>query len=81
MIEKLPAGLIDVRDRALLTLGFAGAFRRPSWSRSTQRTGARSKGGTSPSGASRLPWSAVAAAAKVKRKLVSDVGNAWCCSI
>ncbi len=28
MIEKLPAGLIGVRDRALLTLGFAGAFRR-----------------------------------------------------
>jgi integrase len=28
VIESLPAGLIGIRDRALLTLGFAGAFRR-----------------------------------------------------
>lgn len=28
MVEKLPEGLLGVRDRALLLLGFAGAFRR-----------------------------------------------------
>jgi len=28
MVERLPSGLIGVRDRALLLVGFAGAFRR-----------------------------------------------------
>jgi len=28
MMDELPAGLIGLRDRALLLLGFAGAFRR-----------------------------------------------------
>jgi integrase len=28
MLDKLPAGLLGLRDRALITLGFAGAFRR-----------------------------------------------------
>jgi integrase len=28
MMEALPAGLLGVRDRALLLLGFAGGFRR-----------------------------------------------------
>jgi integrase len=28
MVERLPRGLIGIRDRALLLVGFAGAFRR-----------------------------------------------------
>jgi hypothetical protein len=28
MLDELPAGLLGLRDRALITLGFAGAFRR-----------------------------------------------------
>lgn len=38
MLSKLPGTRVGMRDRALLLLGFAGGFRRSSWSRSTSRT-------------------------------------------
>jgi len=28
MLDELPAGILGLRDRALITLGFAGALRR-----------------------------------------------------